>query len=90
MSREIEELMQKSIIGENIELSNIISDIIPKKEIRFTNLELDAAKKEEFSIVIYKKPSVVKRICDSIKMVMEKLNIIKRSREFVYEKNYNK
>ena len=90
MSREIEELMQKSIIGENIELSNIISDIIPKKEIRFTNLELDAAKKEEFSIVIYKKPSVVKRICNSIKMVMEKLNIIKHSREFVYEKNYNK
>lgn len=90
MSREIEELMQKSVISENFELTNIISDIVPKQEKRFTDVELEASKKEEFSIVIYQKPNTFKRICNSVKMVMEKLNIIKHSREFVYGRNRSK
>lgn len=90
MSKEIEELMQKSVICDNVELTNIIADIVPKKEKRFTDVEIEVSKKEEFSIVVYQKPSVIKRIYTSVKMFMEKLNIIKHSKEFVYVKNYNK
>ena len=46
MSEEIKELMQKKVIGENEELSDMLADIVPVKEQRFTNLELDAEKKE--------------------------------------------
>lgn len=90
MSREIEELMQKKVIGENQQLTNIISDIVPKKEKRFTDVELEVSKKEEFSIVVYKKPNMVKRIYNSVRLIMEKLNIIKNSKEFVLGRNLNK
>ena len=45
MSNELKELMQISIIGENKDLSNMLEDIVPIKEQRFTDLELEAEKK---------------------------------------------
>ena len=48
MSNELKELMQISVIGENKDLSNMIEDIMPVKEQRFTDLELSAEKKETF------------------------------------------
>ena len=42
MSNELKELMQISVIGENKDLSNMIEDIMPVKEQRFTDLELAA------------------------------------------------
>lgn len=61
MSNELKELMQISIIGENKDLSNMLEDIVPIKEQRFTDLELEAEKKETFSIVLYKKENPIVR-----------------------------
>ncbi len=90
MSEEIKELMQKKVIGENEELSNMLADIVPVKEQRFTNLELDAEKKESFSIVLYKKENPIIRFFKSLKISLEKLKIMGKSREIEYIKNQNR
>jgi hypothetical protein len=82
MSKEIEELMQKRIISENTELTNMLVDIVPLKENRFTDLEIEANKKEEFSIVIYKKENPILRFFKNVKFGLEKLKIIRHSKEF--------
>ena len=48
MNKEVEELMQKSIVNENQVLSDMIKDIEPKplQERSFTDLELEAEKKK--------------------------------------------
>ena len=51
MEKELKELMQISVISENTELSKMLEDIVPKKEKRFTDLELEADKKETFSLI---------------------------------------
>ena len=90
MSEEIKELMQKKVIGENEELSDMLADIVPVKEQRFTNLELDAEKKETFSIVLYKKENPIIRFFKSLKISLEKLKIMGKSREIEYIKNQNR
>ena len=90
MSNEIKELMQKSIIGENEDLSDMIADIVPAKEQRFTNLELEAEKKENFSIVLYKKENPIVRFFKGLKMSFEKLRIMGKSREIDYVRNQNR
>ena len=47
--------MQIKVISENTILSDMIKDIIPTTKIRFTDLELEANKKQEFSLIVYKK-----------------------------------
>lgn len=84
MSNELKELMQISIIGENKDLSNMLADIIPIKEQRFTDLELEAEKKETFSIVLYKKENPIVRFFKGIKMSLEKFRIMGKSREIDY------
>lgn len=90
MNKELKELMQISIIGENTDLSNMIADIVPVKENRFTDLELEANKKEDFSIVVYKKENPIIRFFKGIRYVLEKIKIMRESREFDYVKNSNK
>ncbi len=90
MSNELKELMQISIIGENKDLSNMLADIVPVKEKRFTDLELEAEKNETFSIVLYKKENPVVRFFKSLKMSFEKLRIMGKSREIDYVRNQNK
>ena len=90
MSEEIKELMQKKVIGENEELSDMLADIVPVKEQRFTNLELDDEKKENFSIVLYKKENPIIRFFKSLKISLEKLKIMGKSREIEYIKNQNR
>lgn len=90
MSNELKELMQISIIGENKYLSNMLADIVPVKEKRFTDLELEAEKNETFSIVLYKKENPVVRFFKSLKMSFEKLRIMGKSREIDYVRNQNK
>ena len=90
MDKNLKELMQISIISENYELSNMIKDIIPKKEQRFTNLELEADKKQEFSLVIYEKTNPLVSFIRSIKFTFEKIRIMKHSKEFDLAKNQNK
>ena len=90
MSKEIEELMKKRIISENIELTNIISDIIPLKENKFTDLEMEACKKEEFNIVVYKKENIILRVFRTMRLVIEKIKIMKHSQEFVLGKTENR
>ena len=87
MSKEMEELMQKSIIGENMFLSELIEDIEPKIENRFTDIEIEASKKQQFSVVVYKKPNLIVRFFKNIKFSIEKLKIMKISQIFEYEKN---
>ena len=82
--------MQISIIGENKDLSNMLADIVPVKEKRFTDLELEAEKNETFSIVLYKKENPVVRFFKSLKMSFEKLRIMGKSREIDYVRNQNK
>ena len=74
--------MQKSIISENILLSEMIQDIIPKKENKFTDLEIEATRKEEFSLVVYKKPNLITRFINNIKLSIEKLKIARISQFF--------
>ena len=90
MSNELKELMQISIIGENKDLSNMLADLVPIKEQRFTDLELEAEKKETFSIVLYKKENLVVRFFKSLEMSFEKLRIMGKSREIDYVRNQNK
>ena len=90
MDKNIKELMQISVVSENINLSEMIQDIIPTKEQRFTNLELEAEKKQEFSLVIYKKTNPLVSFIRSIKFTFEKFKIMKHSREFEVVKNQNK
>ena len=87
MSNELKELMQISIIGENKDLSNMLADIIPVKEQRFTDLELEAEKKETFSLVLYKKENPIVRFFKGIKMSLEKFRIMGKSREIDYARN---
>ena len=89
MSNELKELMQISIIGENKDLSNMIEDIMPVKEQRFTDLELAAEKKETFSIVLYKKENPIIRFFKEVKFGFEKLRIMNKTREIDYAKNRN-
>lgn len=90
MSNELKELMQISIIGENKDLSNMLADIIPIKEQRFTDLELEVEKKETFSIVLYKKENPIVRFFKGIKMSLEKFRIMGKSREIDYARNQNR
>ena len=90
MSNDLKELMQISVIGENKELSNMLLDIVPVKEQRFTDLELEAEKKETFSIVLYKKENPIVRFFKGLKMSFEKLRIMGKSREIDYVKNQNR
>ena len=90
MSNELKELMQISVIGENKDLSNMIEDIMPVKEQRFTDLELAAEKKETFSIFLYKKENPIVKFFKGLKMSIEKLRIMGKSREIDYVKNQNK
>lgn len=90
MDKNIKELMQISVVSENINLSEMIQDIIPTKEQRFTNLELEAEKKQEFSLVIYKKTNPLVSFIRSIKFTFEKFRIMKHSKEFSLVKNQNK
>ena len=90
MDKNLKELMQISVISENTELSNMIKDIIPTKEQRFTNLELEADKKQEFSLVVYKKTNPLVSFIRSIKFTFEKIRIMKHSKEFDLAKNQNK
>ena len=90
MSNELKELMQISVIGENKDLSNMIEDIMPVKEQRFTDLELEAEKKETFSIVLYKKENPIVKFFKGLKMSIEKLRIMGKSREIDYARNQNR
>ena len=90
MSNELKELMQISIIGENKDLSNMLADIVPIKEQRFTDLELEVEKKETFSIVLYKKENPIVRFFKEIKMILEKFRIMGKSREIDYARNQNR
>ena len=90
MDKNLKELMQKSIVNEFTELSDMIKDIIPRKEQKFTNLEIAAEKKNEFSLVIYKKQNPLISFWNSIKFTFEKIRIIRHSRDFEVAKNQNK
>ena len=90
MSNELKELMQISIIGEDKDLSNMLADIVPVKERKFTDLELEANKKETFSVVVYKKQNPIVRFFKSIKLSFEKLRIMSKTREVSYVKNENR
>ena len=90
MDKSLKELMQISVISENTELSEMIKDIIPREEQRFTDLELEAVKKQEFSLVIYKKQNPFLNFIHSIKFAFEKFRIMRHSREFELSKMQNK
>lgn len=90
MDKELNELMQINIISENINLSNMIEDIVPLKEHKFTDLELEASKNETFSIVVYKKENPIVRFFKGIKFSLEKVRIMRKSREFDYAKSQNR
>ncbi len=86
----MDNFIQKSIIGEDINLSNMLADIVPIKEQKFTDLELEANKKETFSVVVYKKENPIVRFFKSIKLSFEKLRIMSKTREVSYVKNENR
>lgn len=82
MKNNIEELMEKELLSENKELSQMISDIVPVIEKRFTTLEIEAINKQEFSLVIYKKENTILSFFNSIKLILEKIKIIRHSKKF--------
>ncbi len=86
----MDNFIQKSIIGEDINLSNMLADIVPMKEQKFTDLELEANKKETFSVVVYKKENPIVIFFKSIKLSFEKLRIMSKTREVSYVKNENR
>ena len=86
MNKELIKLMQISTICENKVLSQMLEDIEPIKEKSFTDLEIEANKNEKFSLVLYKKENIIVKIFKCIKLGLEKLNIMKHSRNFEMEK----
>ena len=82
MEKEWKELIQIRVVSENTALSAMIEDIIPLEENRFTDLELEADKKENFSLIVYKKENVMVRFFKAIKLSLEKIRIMNKSREF--------
>jgi hypothetical protein len=90
MDKELKELMQISGIKEDTNLSKMLEDIVPIKENKFTDLELEVSKKESFSIVVYKKENPIIRFFKSLRFSLEKIKIMRTSREFEYVKNPNK
>ena len=86
----MDNFIQKSIIGEDINLSNMLADIVPIKEQKFTDLELEANKKETFSVVVYNQENPIVRFFKSIKLSFEKLRIMSKTREVSYVKNENR
>ena len=92
MNKEVEELMQKSVVKENQVLSDMVKDIEPKmeQERRFTDLELEAEKKETFSIVVYKKENPIVRFYKNIKFSLEKIKIMNNSKEFELQRQNQK
>ena len=92
MDEDMKEIIEPIVISENIELSCLIEDIVPRVERKFTNVELEAEKKQEFSLVIYIKPNPLKKVVNSIKIIVEKIRIIRHSNknEFARAKNLGK
>lgn len=90
MNNNFNELMQISVISENIELSKMIQDIVPTQEQRFTNLELETENKHEFSVVIYKKQNPISKFFNLIRFSFEKFKIMKHSNEFQLSKIQSK
>ena len=90
MDKNFNELMQISVISENIELSKMIQDVVPTQERGFTNLALEAENKHEFSVVIYKKQNPLVKFFNSIRFTIEKFKIMKHSNEFQFSKIDNK
>ena len=86
MGNNLDKLMQKSVISENIYLSKMIEDIVPNIEQKYTNVELEANKKEEFSLVVYQKQNIFTRFLKIISISIEKLRIMKNIREFELKK----
>lgn len=82
MENNLDRLMLKNIICENRELSQLIEDIVPKMEQRYTNIELDANKNETFSLVVYKKQTLFTRVFKAISIALEKFRIMKNLRKF--------
>ena len=62
MNSEIVDFMNINVKSENIELSNLISDIIPIREARFTNLEIEINESQEFVKEINNKTEFFKKI----------------------------
>ena len=90
MKRVLDELMEKTLVSENETLSEMIQDIVPLKQENFTNLEIEANKKQEFSVVVYKKDNVFVRFFKNIRFSLEKLRIIRHSKEYEIAKNNNR
>ena len=90
MDKNFNELMQISVKSENLELSKMVQDIVPIQEQRFTNLEIDAENKHEFSVVIYKKQNPIIKFFRSLRFTLEKFKIMKHSNEFQFSKIQNK
>ena len=89
MGNNLDKIMQKSIISENIYLSKMIEDIVPNIEQKYTNVELEANKKEEFSLVVYQKQNILTRFFKMISISIEKLKIMKKIRRFELKKVKN-
>lgn len=90
MSKLLDELMEKNLISENETLSQMIQDIVPLEQEKFTNLEIEANKKQEFSVVVYKKDNLLVRFFKNIRFSLEKLRIMRHAREFDLSKNDNR
>ena len=87
INKELIEFMQINRLGENINLSKLIEDIVPLKEKKFTDIEIEVDKEHEFSLVLYQKESFFNRFCKSIKIGIEKINIVRHSKNFELGKN---
>lgn len=82
MENNLDKLMQKNIICENLELSKLIEDIMPKIEQRYTDIELDANKNETFSLVVYKKETLFTKVFKAISIILEKFRIMRNLKDF--------
>lgn len=74
MDKYLNELMQIRVISENTELSKMIEDIEP------LNLQtINENKKNEFSIVVYKKQNIIVKLFKEIGFVLSKIGIMKKT-----------
>ena len=99
MDKEIKELMQIKVIGENTDLSKLIEDIIPKiknvntiKDIcceKVKNSNVQTAKSQEFRIVVYKKSNPISRAFKEIKYIFKKIKILGKTKEIKLAQNKN-
>ena len=76
MDKIYKELMQTTVLSENVELSKMLEDLKPQNIQESKFLDEIQNKKQEFRIVVYKKDNVIKKFFKDVGFGIKKFSKI--------------